>query len=656
MDERPEGNDFEHEKIRRLQRAMYSRSVGPKLRPRSRRELDAMQHSVPRDWEEPTEEVAPSFVAPGTVRTARTVLMWFLAIAVLFFVASAGFFFYYFTLGAGSTAAAPENIDIVVRGPLSVTGGEPAELQVVVTNRNQVALELADLIITYPPGTRSPADFVTDLPRQRIALGAIEAGGRRQGTVSAVFIGQEGVREPIHVELEYRVADSSAIFVAKTEYALTFNASPLAVTIEGNDEVVSGQQMLITARIRSNADTTLKDVVLEGQAPFGFRLASFEPSSVREGQWTWELGDIRPGEERVIKVRGTLEGQERDERIFRFTAGVRRDPENTGVDVVLAEGVQRVALARPFIGLSIALNKQGEEVLSIAPGETVNVQVRWANNLSTAVTNVVLVARLTGLDIDATSVRTTDGFYRSSDNTILWDKSTTQGVFTTVAPGASGVVNFSFEVPPEEDLLTVRESQFDISVHAAGKRVSESGVPETLQATAKQEVKLASNIQFVGQAFYYANPFGSTGPLPPTVDEETTYAIVLTLANTSNAVEKVKLTGVLPPYVRWLGAYLPGSEGLKISSVDGLVEWDVGTVAPGVGVGGTAPRQVAFSVGITPSASQIGQEPALITDLRMEGVDTFTNAKVVRTYPNVTTNLVDDPGFSVEESQVAPAQ
>jgi len=38
-----------------------------------------------------------------------------------------------------------------------------------------VPLELADLVVTYPKGTRSPTDFATDLQNQRIPLGVIEA-------------------------------------------------------------------------------------------------------------------------------------------------------------------------------------------------------------------------------------------------------------------------------------------------------------------------------------------------------------------------------------------------------------------------------------------------------------------------------------------------
>ena len=649
--------DFEHEKLRRLQRAMYSRSLSKRLRRRARRELKPVSHQVSSDWTKEEEHVPGAQVAPRGIRATRSLLWWVLGIAIAFFLVSAGVFVYYFTLGSGGSVAAPGNIDITVRGPLSVVGGEPAELQITVVNRNQAPLELADLVIEYPEGTRSPSDFLTDLPRQRISLGSIEPGGRRQGTVSAIFIGAEGVRENVHVELEYRVADSSAIFVSETDYSVSFASSPVSVSIESNEETVSGQTVVMTAKVASNVDTVLKDVLVEADFPFGFTLESANPDASYEDKDLWEIGDLQPGQEYEITVRGRIEGQSGDERVFRFNVGTRKELDTDRIDVLLAEGLHHTNIARPFIGLNVSLNKQsGEDPTSALPGETVNVAVSWVNNLSTSITNAVIVASLDGFTIDGRTVRTTDGFYRSTDNTVLWDKSTTRGELETLAPGQRGSVSFSFEVPPETELLDERNSKLTITIHAAGKRSAQVGVPETLQATTKREVKLESNLQFAVQGFYYQNPFGSVGPLPPKVNEETTYAIVFTVANTSNRIEDAVLTATLPPYVRWMGVYSPAGERLDFIASDGGVRWDIGDIAPGVGVGSAPPRQVAFAIGFTPSASQIGQEPPLIRDLQLTGYDSFVEKNLSRTHLDVTTNLLDDPGFSTTESQVAPLE
>ena len=75
----------------------------------------------------------------------------------------------------------------------------------------------------------------------------------------------------------------------------------------------------------------------------------------------------------------------------------------------------------------------------------------------------------------------------------------------------------------------MRDPKLTITVKAAGKRISETNVPETLQATAVQSVRAASDLQLIAQGLYYSNPFGSTGPMPPKANSETTYAIGFSL-------------------------------------------------------------------------------------------------------------------------------
>jgi hypothetical protein len=545
---------------------MYSRKLEPLIKEKPRRELEApteMGEEFIR--EEPL--LQRQTIAPKSIRFTRVLIRWGIMASVAFFVGAIGFFAYYFLIGGGSTPVSPGNIDISVSGPLQVASGSPTELQVAVVNRNRAALELADLVITYPSGTRSPVDLSTDLPSQRISLGNIEPGGRRQGTVSAVFSGVEGDRAVIKIELEYRLADSSSIFVATTNYQVVFASSPISLSIEGNNETVSGQPIEFKVNVASNADSVVKDVLVNVNAPFGYTLAFSDPTAQKvSGGHLWSLGDISPGQRKTITIRGVVNGESGDERVFRFRAGTRTDPQQTSLAAILADYAHGVTVSRPFLGLAVTLNKDivgGSAV--VAPGETVNVQLAYENNLSTEVTDAVIVARLGGVEIDGATVQSTDGFYRSTDKTVLWDKTTTRGSLGRIAAGAKGTLNFSFQMPTNDVLAEVRNPSLAISVHAAGKRISENGVPETLQATANQDIKLASDLQLIAQGLYYSNPFGSSGPMPPKANTETTYALVFSLTNTTNRIKNGVVTGTLPPYVRWVGIYSPSSENISFN-------------------------------------------------------------------------------------------
>lgn len=642
--EPPQTGDHEKEKIERLRRAMYSRSLSPNIKERERRELDQHEEKIGEDWVRPERQLSSTSVAPRTIGTARSALKVLLWTAVAFFVGALGFFGYYFFLGGGSAPVSPGNIDISISGPLQVQSGSPTELQIAVVNRNRVALELADLVITYPKGTRSPSDLATDLPSQRISLGTIEPGGRRQGTVSALFSGIEGDRANIRVELEYRLQDSSAVFVANSNYQMVFSSSPLTLTIEGNNETTAGQPVQFTVNISSNAEAPVKDVILNASFPFGFSMTSAEPAQ-KSGQKYWSLGDINPGQKKSVVIRGVVNGESGDERVFRFTAGTRKTPQENTISAVLADYAHHLTVSNPFLGLAIRLNNDsGVGTTVVGPGDTVTVAVAYENNLAVPITDAIVVAQLSGIEIDGSTVRSNDGFYRSSDRVMLWDKST-QPELATLSAGARGTLNFSFQMPSSETLADIRDPKLTISVQAAGKRISENNVPETLQATTISTVRLASDLQLIAQGLFYSNPFGSTGAMPPKAGSETTYAIVFSLTNTTNEIENAIVRASLPPYVRWTGIFAPSTENITFNQNDGTITWRVGTVGANVGVAGNPPKQAAINIGFTPSTSQIGQQPLLVRNVTLTGKDAATGAAVSRTADEVTTNIVGDQGF-----------
>ncbi len=631
-------SDHEKERIEKLRRAMYSRTLSEQLKERERRNLNEGAPALDETWHDEEDGVASMAVAPRLIGATRAFLKVMLVGAGVFFLGALAFLGYYFFLGPGSMTVAPRNIDITVVGPLQVTGGEPVTLQVAIVNKNRAALELADLVVKYPDGSRSVADSSKN-PDDRIALGAIEPGGRRQGTVSAVLVGKGGDRVVIPVELEYRIQGSNSIYVARSEYALTFVTSPITITVEGNPEVVSGQTTEVTVTLTSNATTPIEGVLITGEFPFGFTFSSSDPSPLSEKLWS--VGTIRPGEKKVITLRGAVRGERGDERTFRFVVGTKKNPKDSGPTVVLGEQKLAVVVARPFIGLTISANKGTGEAAVVKPGETVSVTVDWKNNLATPITNAVIVARLSGMP-DGTPVKTTDGFFRSSDNVVLWDKSTTGGTLANLAPGASGSVSFSFEMPSSEDLAIMRDPRLVVTVNAGGSRLSEKGVPENLQSVSMQTIKVASDLQLIAQGLYYTNPFTSAGPLPPQVGKETTYAVVFTVLNTTNKITDASISAELPSYVRWTGIYSPASEKIEFDSRSGRIVWRIGDIEPGVGINGAAPRQAAIAIGFSPSLGQVGSQPMLVDTVTLSGTDSATGEKVTRTTTTqITTNLAN---------------
>lgn len=622
-------------RIGELKEQMYSRERQPAKRPR--RGLSALEKVTPDDWQTPKEQPKKGSIFPQSYSFASV----FLVAAILFFVIAAGFAISYIL--SGGNVVSSSKIDIEVRGSRTVDGGEILELQVAIRNNNTAALELADLVVTYPPGTRMPANLSTPMETQRIPLGFIEPGGTRSGTVRAVLFGKSGERQDINVALEYRLEGSSAIFFAESSHDVLVSGGTLEVSVVANDEVVAGQQTDLTVTVTSNAQTKVSNAILRATYPFGFSVERIQPETQEEG--VWRLGDIEPGGSRVIHISGKLDGQTGDERIFRFLAGTPDKLEDSTVDVLLADFEHSINVTRPFLSMTLSYEQLPARSYIARTGDTIPIQLQWQNTLDVALSDVVVAATLSGAGLDPFAISADRGFFRSIDSVVLWDKSTTKGELATVTAGQQGALLLRITPRLSEDLLDVLDPTIKIELHAAAQRLAEGEVPETIQATVTEEVKLATDIGYEGKALYFENPLGSVGPLPPKIEHETTYGILWEVTNTTSLVREAQVTATLPPYVRWLGVVSPSVEHVTFNENDGTVTWHLGKLLPQTGGGDRTPRRVVFNIGLVPSTSQLGETPPIVQSIKLSGIDNFTSVPLELEGEDLNT-LLSEPDFA----------
>lgn len=546
-------------------------------------------------------------------------------------------------LGGGNVVST-ENVDIKISGPVSINGGEELSLDVSVVNDNNTALELADLIVRYPEGTRTSADLDTDFTKYRESLGDIPARSISKKTIKAILFGEQNSKKQIQIGVEYRVAGSNAIFYKEKEYEIVVSSSPLSVTVNAVTEANSGQNVEFTVDIASNSTRTLSNVMLSSEYPFGFAFKTASPES-SYGTTLWRLGDVAPNSKRTIVVRGTISGQDSEERVFRFNAGIGKNADDKSLGAVFLSVIKSITIRKPLFGIEVAIEGDTASEYISRGGKNTRVDILWANNTSDRISNATIEMTLKGDAFDKGSVSVDRGFYRSIDNTIVWDASTVSD-FGSIEPGASGRVSFNFSSRPS---LTSSGPSFTnpditLSAIAKGERVGVGSASESVISTVSRRIKISSDLILASSALYSTGPFKNTGPLPPKADVETTYTVVWTLSNSSNAVTDAKVSTVLPSYIKWLGIVSPSTQSVTYNPVGGEVVWEAGDVVSGAGF--SKPKhQVAFQISFVPSLSQVGSVPKLTGEVVVTGVDSFTNS-VLRDIKNgLTTRLGTDPAF-----------
>lgn len=468
--EKKKGKYNTPDSIDALKKKLYSR-IGGVVGSKRGRLSDNPESDVPGDWEHNEEDMAE--------KKKKNVLNKVFWAALIFFLLAFGFAI--FSLETGLNTVSPDNIEIEVSGPTDVDAGKIVKLEVSVQNKNDVRMEGATLIVEYPLGTRDPDDTTQELRRTHRDLGTIASGAQAETVVEAIFFGSEGEKKTVTLDVEYRIPDSGATFHKDRTYELEIVSAPIEIDVSMPDEVHAGEPFEIDVDITSNADSPLENMLFVVDYPSGFEFSGSGPSPTFDTD-VWLFGDIEAGETRSISIEGRLSGEVDDTRAFRFEIGTQSLGNEKVVGTPFASGAEEVMLRRPLVDFSVEIN--GDEVRSYVAdtSSSAEFEIRWRNNTTEAIEDVVIEARLEGNAFDPDSLSIQGGQYRSDQQRIIWSSETLSRL-EEIGPGEEGTVSFEFMTISEEDLSrSIYDSDMDITV--------------TFDGDARENVETSENIEF----------------------------------------------------------------------------------------------------------------------------------------------------------------
>ena len=639
-------DEGKNDRIENLERDLYSRDAPP-ITEKKRPELSQHEKMQSYGWTDELKSVVEESPEQLEVKKHSLINNFFIA-AIIFFLAATAVAAY-IILG-GFNVISTKNVDISVQGLVAVNAGEELSLDVIVKNNNNTNLENVTLYIEYPEGTRSVEDLTKDLTRQQIDLETVNSGSAKTQTIKAVFFGEKDSVKQIKTRVDYKSHGSNGFFTKEKVFDVTIKSAPIIMNVDLPQEVNSGQEITITIDVASNANTIIRGLAIQAEYPFGFSFMSSTPNSSSEKNM-WNIGDLDSNEKRTIKIKGRMDGQNEEERTFRFIAGTTDsiDPKKIAIGYITSQ--KTLAIKKPFIGLSLDLNGRSG-VPAIPAGGKVTGTLNWSNNLPIEINDATVEIKISGKSFDRNQVSVGNGgFYRSSDNTIIWDRNSLY-TLNDLNPGDIGSVSFTVSAVPSTEQLLSQGRNMDIGFVATmkGTRV-QGGVPQQISSSVTGQAKVETNIVPTARILYSSGPFTNRGPMPPQVDKETTYTVVWNLANAFNDVANTTMKAVLPPYVRWTGSYSPSSEQISFDSSSRTVTWTVPDLRAGVGY--TAPsREVAFQIAFVPSINQANTSPDLVGNISVEGVDRFTSGTVEANANSLNTKLTNDPRYRTGDDRV----
>ena len=638
-------SDDTKSKIAELEKELYSKDFNPEQEKEFIPQAD-LSVKAPSAWNQGQEaaEFSNDILRSSEHQQAiKKMTKKILIGSVIFFVAAASVAGYIWW--KGSNIISGENIAIDVIAPLSVTGGESFESKFTITNDNKATIEEATLYVEYQSGFYN-ADTKAELPRTSQSLGSILPGQVATYNIKTILYGEENTQKDIQIVLEYRMVGSNATLKKTSSYGVKISSSPINVKLDILKEVSSGQEIEFSINLESNSKDPMDNLLLEASYPLGFVFKSADPSP-QYGSNVWTIGTLNPQEKRVIKVKGVISGQEGSQGVTKISIGVQNQKDSRTLGIVYNSTTETTLITKPFFAIDLAVNGEHASQHVITLGKGVRVDILWQNNNSTKIQDAVIEVALKGEMLNRYSVFASGGgFYRSIDDTIVWEKTGTPSL-ASIDTGEKGQIGFSFSpvVSGADAGTIIKNAQITLEVTARARRTGEVSGSADITTFLSRKIKIETNLNLSSRGLYFSGPFKNTGPLPPQAEKATTYTIVWNVRNTANNVSNVSVKTTLPIYVTWLGNTYPQGEDIIYREGSGVV-WNPGTIPSG----GT--REVAFQISILPSLSQVNQYPLLTGDTIMTGTDDFTKTELQGKKAPIRTLLTSDPQFVQSQGAV----
>lgn len=544
-----------------------------------------------------------------------------------FALVSAGIFAFSFFTGRARLSG--ENIQLTVTSTTFADSGEEVNATVVIVNQNPVPMEFTKLIFKYPLGSTRDPNALKEITRN---LGTLAAGETRNEVFPMQLFGEQGNEKDFSAMVEYRLQGSNAIFEKTGGAKLTLRSSIATLVINAVDSMLSAQQLPITLTISGNATAPVKNALVIGDFPDGCSFVSSDPQPTLDKN-NWYLGDLPVGSQKKINIVLQCIGVTDAEKNIQFSLGSQDVANERKLASVYTTGSHTVKLTSAFLATTLFVNgREVDKTSSIPQNREIPFEVKWQSTLDTPISDARFIIKLSGSAFDPDTVRPSQGYFNSDDNTITWTSNEIE-TLKSIQPGQTGA--FDFRVTSRSGLTSL--STIDAALTIEG--VEFGGKQQSLKDAVIAKIPVVTDLQIIPRTVYYSGSIKNTGPMPPRAQKETTYTIIWQLANSTNPASGVTVKTKLPTGIVWKNNIAPSTDANTISynTVTREITWNAGNVPVG-----QEAKSIAFQIGITPSKTMIGTIPNLTDDTTLSGTDTVTNTSITQNKKFLNTRISGD--------------
>ncbi len=517
-------------------------------------------------------------------------------------------------------------------GPDSVKAGEEVTYTLRYQNTGKVPIASLETKLNLPPGfhiIRTIPEATNGINEWNI--GTLTSGSDGAITLTGIFLSEVGSTQSLQSLFTYKPANFNSDFQKVETYKVSVEHSVVNMSVSGPEKSLSGDEITYTIEVANTSQKPIYNIRVKPKFPEHFNLLSSNPKIEQEKQY-WTLTTLDPATITTIELKGAYTSNADEQQTLAVQTGFVDD------ELFLLQKEQQIIT--DILGGSLVFNlivDGATDDFAANIGKTLRASIEYANKGSETIEDISFQ-----LEVDAPSgtppivwedADLREGTQRS--NVITWTKEEIEQL-EKLEPLQSGVIDIT--LPINESIGSIDNDEFTLLLTSTLEKVGTIEGSRGLQAS-PITIQLNSNASFASLARYHSesgDEIGS-GPLPPTVDETTTYRVYLSVSNSLHTLEDIRVSTSLPQDVTWFDVTDAQIGSMHFDPVTRQLSWDIDKLPTDIPAVGSW-----FMVAVNPDLSDVGTFMKLTNTLAFEATDIVTKSEITKAQEPVTTEIPDD--------------
>lgn len=518
-------------------------------------------------------------------------------------------------------------VNISIEAPAEAASGTEVIYKITFSNRDNDSIKNLKLDMVYPSGFsfRDSVPQPTRLNGLSYTLPNLEPAQEGVVLIKGIIEGNVDEIKTVTAIMRYNFSNFNSDFVAQASAQTKITNPDILMQFDGPTQTSNEQEVTYNLSYLNATDSQISAAKLTIEFPQKFQPSEYSTQPTSHG--VWNLGNLEAGRSGRILFTGKFVGAEVGELPI-FKARI----EGAGADGnshVLASVQYSVEITAIPLVITLTGQRQNSESSADAalPGEEIEYKVNYKNNLTTAVSGVVISVELGGGVFNLSEISAENASV--NNNTITWNASGISEL-SSVGPGRSGELRFRAKLKDPVTTANLKNLKAQVTGRIRSVEFTEPFSSPILETKIITVAKLSGDVIF------------TSGALPPRVGQNSTYTITISARNSTNDIEPAEVTMNLPAAVSFDKTTVNAAEQANVSydSNTKKLTWKLGKLAAHTG-NFSALRRLQFNITINPGASSTGQPVTLARSINLRGTDTFTGTNISVDLANLTTQ--NDP-------------